>query len=129
MSSDSITTDSIQAIVDTVSAAMATASGPMTIKDMLAKYESEIVIVFAVLVYAVILFKVFSLIIGAIKQHNQPKSNTVSEPTVHVDSGANAGSTKLIDVDEKTAAQIMAIVAHESEIPVDQLIFKSIKAL
>ena len=40
-----------------------------------------------------------------------------------------AGELKLFDVDEKTAAIIMAIVSHESKIPLSELQFKSIKAL
>lgn len=41
----------------------------------------------------------------------------------------SAGELKLINVDEKTAAMIMAIVSHESQIPLSELCFKSIKAL
>lgn len=39
------------------------------------------------------------------------------------------GEVALIDVDEKTAACIMAIVSHETGIPLSELIFKKIKAL
>ena len=39
----------------------------------------------------------------------------------------SAGSLDLIDVDEKTAAVIMAIVSKESGIPLNRLAFKSIK--
>ncbi len=42
---------------------------------------------------------------------------------------ADAGELKLIEVEEKTAAMIMAIVSEESEIPLAELQFKSIKAL
>ncbi|NLB79522.1 MAG: OadG family protein [Clostridiaceae bacterium] len=42
---------------------------------------------------------------------------------------ADAGELKLIEVEEKTAAMIMAIVSEESEIPLAELHFKSIKAL
>ena len=41
----------------------------------------------------------------------------------------SAGELKLINVDEKTAAIIMAIVSDESGIPVSELQFKSIKAV
>lgn len=34
---------------------------------------------------------------------------------------------KLYDVDEKTAAMVMALVAHETQIPLDKLDFKFIK--
>lgn len=39
------------------------------------------------------------------------------------------GEIALYDVDEKTAACIMAIISDETKIPLDQLIFKSIRAL
>ena len=34
---------------------------------------------------------------------------------------------KLINVDEKTAAMVMALVSHDTDIPLDRLDFKSIK--
>ena len=40
-----------------------------------------------------------------------------------------SGEIALYDVDEKTAACIMAIISDETKIPLNQLIFKSIKAL
>ena len=43
--------------------------------------------------------------------------------------GAFGGDVALIDVDEKTAACVMAIVSHETGIPLSELIFKKIKAL
>ena len=39
------------------------------------------------------------------------------------------GQVKLIDVDEPTAAVIMALVSHNSGIPLEKLDFKSIKPL
>ncbi len=42
-------------------------------------------------------------------------------------SNTSAGSLELVDVDEKTAAVIMAIVSKESGIPLNRLSFKSIK--
>lgn len=50
---------------------------------------------------------------------------TVPEPAC----GVYGGEVMLIDVDEKTAACIMAIVSHETGIPLSELIFKKIKAL
>jgi len=43
--------------------------------------------------------------------------------------GAYGGEVKLYDTDDKTAACIMAIVSDETGIPLNQLIFKSIKCL
>jgi len=42
---------------------------------------------------------------------------------------ATSGELKLLNVDEKTAAMIMAIVSDESQIPLSELSFKSIKAI
>lgn len=42
---------------------------------------------------------------------------------------AMRGQVKLIDVDEPTAAVIMALVSHNSGIPLEKLDFKSIKPL
>ncbi len=42
---------------------------------------------------------------------------------------AYGGETLLIDVDEKTAACVMAIVSDQTGIPLSQLIFKKIRAL
>ncbi|MBR4456464.1 MAG: OadG family protein [Solobacterium sp.] len=51
-------------------------------------------------------------------------------PVTEVKSDAMyGGEIALYDVDEKTAACIMAIISDETKIPLSQLIFKSIKAL
>ena len=42
---------------------------------------------------------------------------------------AYVGEIALLDVDEKTAACIMAIISDETKIPLSQLVFKSIRAL
>ncbi len=44
-------------------------------------------------------------------------------------SGNSTGELKLVNVDEKTAAMIMAIISHESSTPLRELSFKLIKAL
>lgn len=44
-------------------------------------------------------------------------------------SSVSGGQLNLVEVDEKTAAMIMAIVSDQSEIPLSQLVFKSIKAV
>lgn len=42
---------------------------------------------------------------------------------------ASSGELKLKNVDEKTAAMIMAIVSDETKIPLSELCFKSISAI
>jgi len=54
-----------------------------------------------------------------------PKSASSAEKTAT----ALRGEIKLTDVDEPTAAVIMALVSHNSGIPLDRLDFKSIKLL
>jgi Na+-transporting methylmalonyl-CoA/oxaloacetate decarboxylase gamma subunit len=53
----------------------------------------------------------------------------MTQRTDTVDTGWSAGELRLIGVDEKTAAMIMAIVSHESQIPLSELQFKMIKAI
>ncbi len=50
-------------------------------------------------------------------------------PEENDETAFSTGELKLLNVDEKTAAMIMAIVSHESQIPLSELIFKSIKAV
>lgn len=49
-----------------------------------------------------------------------------SEP---VQQAAYCGELLLFDVDEKTAACLMAIVCEQTKIPLNELVFKSIRAL
>lgn len=42
---------------------------------------------------------------------------------------ASGGGLELVNVDERTAAMIMAIVSHETSIPLEKLYFRSIKAI
>ena len=48
-------------------------------------------------------------------------------PTQAQPAPGTAGQLKLYDVEPKTAAMIMAIVADDSGIPLEELVFKSIK--
>ena len=62
------------------------------------------------------------------------KKKTVKQDVAEINNDEPSGVTtvgdrkvKLIDVDEKTAAMVMALVSHETDIPLDRLDFKSIK--
>ena len=50
-------------------------------------------------------------------------------PAAESASQTYGGEIALYDVDEKTAATIMAIISHETQIPLNQLVFKSIRAV
>jgi len=98
-------------------------------------------VVFVVLLILWAILVLFSKAVNAL----QPKNKKASQPekaqqnagaavqagetAAQVAADTSAGQLKLIDVDEKTAAIIMAIVSHESKIPLSELQFKSIKAL
>ena len=59
----------------------------------------------------------------------KPAAPAAPAPQAAPEGGTYGGEVMLIDVDEKTAACIMAIVSHETGIPLSELIFKKIKAL
>jgi Na+-transporting methylmalonyl-CoA/oxaloacetate decarboxylase gamma subunit len=87
--------------------------------------------VFAVLAILFLLIKLFSFGINAFFVNKQVESkDTVATNTIPVTQnqiGGTTGELKLKNVDEKTAAMIMAIVSDESKIPLSELNFKSIK--
>ncbi len=60
----------------------------------------------------------------------QAEAVTAQAPQAQpVASNTSTGSLELVDVDEKTAAVIMAIVSNESGLPLNRLAFKSIRLL
>ena len=68
---------------------------------------------------------------SALQTQTEAASETVkaAEPEKEVVHLPYGGEIALFDVDEKTAACIMASVADSTKIPLDHLIFKSIRAL
>ena len=56
--------------------------------------------------------------------------NAPSAPAgVPMPAGMNQGELELINTDEKTAAVIMALVSHQTGIPLERLDFKSIRLI
>ncbi len=92
-----------------------------------------VVTLLAVLVGLGILYIVISYRFDKMqKSQGTNPENTKEEsgvPLEQEDAGLSTGQLKLIGVDEKTAAMIMAIVSHESGITLSELQFISIKAL
>lgn len=94
-----------------------------------------ILVVFAVLFLMYILIslagKIISVIAKSGKKENEPaKKPEAAAPVVAAPASEeifSSGSLKLKNCDEKTAAMIMAIVADDSGIPLEELVFKSIK--
>lgn len=66
---------------------------------------------------------------SAKEQQPQSVDNTPTIAASPLPENADAGSLDVYDVDEKTAAVIMAIVSNESGIPLNRLLFKSIKRI
>lgn len=119
----------------------------MNLADSLMVSLIGLTVVFMVLILLSSLIKLQSLVLGYIMAPKRKldestinrtgiinvsvKAETAftTELTETVDEGWSAGELKLLGVDEKTAAMIMAIVSHESQIPLSELQFKMIKAL
>lgn len=90
-----------------------------------------IAMVFAVLVSLCVLIMLFSKGIHAVEKRRELASVRLSLSEPESESEApefSSGNLKLHNVDERTAAMIMAIVSDESGIPISELQFKSIKA-
>lgn len=102
--------------------------------EMLMNAGIVILVVFVVLLLMYILISISGKIIQAITNIGSKKEKK-AEPTPAATPAAPAaseevfssGSLKLKNCDEKTAAMIMAIVADDSGIPLEELVFKSIK--
>jgi Na+-transporting methylmalonyl-CoA/oxaloacetate decarboxylase gamma subunit len=104
----------------------------MTILESLLVSAFGLAVVFVVLIALSLFITLQSKFFTALKlgKNEAPqKKAEEAEPAEKKDAGITAGELKLFDVDEKTAAIIMAIVSHESKIPLSELQFKSIKAL
>lgn len=94
---------------------------------------SGIVIVFLMLAVLCLMIPVISKCVRMTQKKASPAPAAVPTPAsaapAPAPAGAYGGEVALIDVDEKTAACIMAIVSHETGIPLSELVFKKIKAL
>lgn len=86
-------------------------------------------VVFFVLIILLLIIKLFSTIMGLFTG-KAAENQTVSELAADEETGPelSCGELKLRNVDEPTAAMIMAIVSEESGIPLEELQFKSITA-
>lgn len=94
------------------------------------------VTVFLLLLFLIVVIKIISAVVMAI----EGKGKTAPAPAAEAPAPAPAkedekpskpwdGKLQLIDVDEETAACIMAIISDETDIPLDELQFRRIQAL
>jgi len=119
----------------------------MTLADSLMVSLIGLAVVFLVLILLSFLIKLQSVVLGYIIAHKrkldaatakrtdtrnvpaEAETAVTAEVPEIVDEGWSAGELKLLGVDEKTAAMIMAIVSDECQIPLSELQFKTIKAI
>lgn len=90
---------------------------------------SGIVIVFLMLVGLCLIIPVISKVVQMTQKKPKAVEEEIPAPVNASVAGPVGGDVILVDVDEKTAACIMAIVSHETGIPLNELIFKKIKAI
>jgi Na+-transporting methylmalonyl-CoA/oxaloacetate decarboxylase gamma subunit len=108
----------------------------LTTAEMLMNAGIVILVVFVVLLLMYILISISGKIIQAIAKigsKEEPAKAPAAPAAAPAAAAASSeevfssGSLKLKNCDEKTAAMIMAIVADDSGIPLEELVFKSIK--
>lgn len=102
-------------------------------------YESLMVaviclsVVFSVLLVLFLIIRLFSFLVGFLTTNNNLEEKSSFKSNVELinekNQNSTIGSLKLINVDEPTAAMIMAIVSDETEIPLPELYFKSIRLI
>ena len=107
---------------------------PISVLDALMIALSGIVSVFLMLALLWGVIAVISRVMGALEKHTaHPASVSAAAPAAAAPAAAPAPApapqVKLEGVSEVEAACVMAIVSHETGIPLDQLVFKSIKAV
>ena len=105
---------------------------PISVLDALMIALSGIVIVFLMLALLWGVIAVISRVMVALEKHTaHPASVGAAAPAAAAPAAAPAPApqVKLEGVSEVEAACVMAIVSHETGIPLDQLVFKSIKAV
>ncbi len=102
-----------------------------TVTDAILTSVIGIVVVMVILAIIAVLIILVSKVIRAFESKVAASESVVgSAPAVTpMPEGMNQGEVEIIGTDEKTAAVIMALVSHNSGIPLNRLSFKSIKLL
>ena len=94
------------------------------------------VTVFLLLLFLIVVIKIISTVVMAIEGQGKTAPAPAAEapapaPVKEEEKPSKPwdGKLQLIDVDEETAACIMAIISDETDIPLDELQFRRIQAL
>lgn len=102
-----------------------------TIIDALNTSITGFIVVLIILAFLACIIVILSKVIRIFTDRNNKNSEEVFDTSDAAVPQAiqAAGALELYKTDEKTAAAIMAIVSHNSGIPLDRLQFKSIKLI
>lgn len=105
----------------------------MTVTNSLLVAVIVMAIVFTVLIALSLILKLQTAVLSAINRTNSSLEKAVQK-TDRADADSNniqisSGELKIIGTDERTAAMVMALASYELNIPLNELQFKSIKAL
>lgn len=88
-----------------------------------------IAIVFAVLCVLSLFIWILSTVVRAVEKPTPAPLPVEPPPETLVPAPDSAGDVKLYDVDDETAAMLMAIVADELKLPLNELQFRSIREI
>lgn len=103
---------------------------PLSILDAVVVSVSGFFIVFLMLAVLWGIILIVSRLVGSLEHRPAPAmSKPAPAPAARPAAPAPALQVVLEGIDETQAACVMAIVSHETGIPLDQLVFKSIKAV
>lgn len=98
----------------------------MTIGEALLYSALGVSVVFLALVLLMAIIKIMTAF--TYKKAETPDAPARPAPAANAPKApGSAGELKLYDTDERTAAMLMAIVADELQLPINELRFKSIK--
>ncbi|MBQ6708004.1 MAG: OadG family protein [Clostridia bacterium] len=103
-----------------------------TVKAQLPTALTGFVVVLVMLAIIAVAILIFSKIMSVANKKSEKKEEApvkTEKAGTPLPENTSAGSLVTTDVDEKTAAVIMAIVSKESGIPLNRLSFKSIKLM
>ena len=104
---------------------------PISVLDALMIALSGIVIVFLMLALLWGVIAVISRVMGVLEKHTaHPASVSAAAPAAAAPTAAPAPApAPQVKLEGVSEVEVMAIVSHETGIPLDQLVFKSIKAV
>ena len=107
----------------------------MSAPEALIVAASGFLVVFLMLCLLWMIIVCINKVVTAVEGHSKKTAPAAPAPVEEVKAEkpkehvVYGGELALYDVDEKTAACIMAIVADQTKIPLDQLVFRSIRAI